>query len=187
VEPTYDSLKELAARLPYPPLHALLDDSRIQWVFTDGRAHILHSQNQFDVIEADALRPNSAYSGNLYSWEYFQMLKAQLKPGGFAVTWAPTSRVFMSFLQVFSHVILVDGIAIGSDQPIVVEPDVILRRLAEPFTAEYYGRVGDLQPLLNNLIAGEFKRYSPETQRPAQGDVNSDLFPRDEYMVPPRP
>ena len=71
-------------------------------MFTDGRAYILHSGKQFDVIEADALRPNSAYSGNLYSWEYFQMLKTHLKPGGFAVTWAPTDRVLASFLEVFS-------------------------------------------------------------------------------------
>ena len=136
VEPAYDSLKELAARVPYPALHALLEDSRIQWVFTDGRAYILRSGKQFDVIEADALRPNSAYSGNLYSWEYFQMLKAHLKPGGLAVTWAPTDRVLASFLQVFPHVILVDGIAIGSEQPIVVEPDAILRRLTDPFTSD---------------------------------------------------
>ena len=70
------------------------------------------------MIEADALRPNSAYSGNLYSTEYFQMLKAHLKPDGLAVTWAPTDRVLASFLAVFPHVIVVDGIAIGSQQPL---------------------------------------------------------------------
>lgn len=184
VEPAYDSLKELAAEVQYPPLHTLLQDSRIQWVFTDGRAYILRSPKQFDVIEADALRPNSAYAGNLYSWEYFQTLRAQLKPGGLAVTWVPTERVLASFLEVFPHVILVDGIALGSEQPIAVEPDAILSRLADPFTAEHYGRVGgDLRPLLANLIAGKFSRYSPETDRPAKGDLNSDLFPKDEYMV----
>ncbi len=97
-------------------------DSRIKWDFTDGRAYILRSGKQFDVIEADALRPNSAYSGNLYSFEYFQMLKAHLKPDGLAVTWAPTDRVLASFLAVFPHAILVDGIAIGSQQPVEIEP-----------------------------------------------------------------
>jgi spermidine synthase len=188
VQPAHDTLKELSARVPYSPLHALLEDSRIEWVFTDGRAHILRGGKQFDVIEADALRPNSAYSGNLYSWEYFETLKARLKPGGLAVTWVPTTRVLVSFLQVFSHVIVVDGIAIGSEQPIPAEPDTIMRRLADPFTAEYYRRVGaDLQPLMANLLAGEFRRFSPEEERPAKDDLNSDLFPRDEYMVPPRP
>ena len=188
VEPTYMNLKELAGRVPYLPLHAMLKDSRIQLLFTDGRAYILRSAKQFDVIEADALRPSSAYSGNLYSWEYFQTLKAHLKPGGIAVTWAPTDRVLASFLEVFSYGIVVDGIAIGSEQPIAAEPDAILRRLTDPFTTEYYRRVGwNLQPLVENLMAGRFIRYSPETERPAKRDLNSDLFPRDEYMVPPQP
>jgi predicted membrane-bound spermidine synthase len=188
VEPAYDSLKELAPRIRYPALSALFEDSRIQWSFTDGRAYILRSGRQFDVIEADALRPNSAYSGNLYSWEYFQTLKAHLKPGGMAVTWVPTDRVLASFLEVFPHAIVVDGIAIGSEQPIAAEPDGILRRLTDPFTTEYYRRVGsDWRSLMANLTAGRFIRYSPETERPAKRDLNSDLFPRDEYMVPPQP
>jgi spermidine synthase len=188
VEPAYASLKELSARVPYPALQALLEDSRIEWLFTDGRAYILRSGKQFDVIEADALRPNSAYSGNLYSSEYFQTLKTHLKPGGFAVTWAPTDRVLASFLAVFPHAILVDGIAIGSEQPIAVEPDAIVRRLTDSFTTEYYRRIGaDLRPLATNLISGEFKRYSPDAERNMKQELNSDLFPRDEYMVPPQP
>ena len=182
------ALKELAPRIRYPALDALLEDSRIKWVFTDGRAYILRSGRQFDVIEADALRPNSAYSGNLYSWEYFQTLKAHLKPDGFAVTWAPTDRVLASFLQVFPYTIVVDGIAIGSQQAFAVEREAILRRLADPFTIEYYGRVGaDLRPLVENLLAGKIGRYSPGSERPGKRDLNSDLFPRDEYMVPPQP
>ncbi|HWM24969.1 MAG TPA: fused MFS/spermidine synthase [Chthoniobacterales bacterium] len=188
VEPAHDTLKELATRVPYPALQALLEDSRIRWLFTDGRAYLLRSGRQFDVIEADALRPNSAYSGNLYSWEYFQMLRARLKPGGIAVTWAPTERVLASFLGIFPHAILVDGIAIGSEQPIGVEPAEILGRLTDPFTSAYYRRVGgDLRPLVDNLVAGRFVRYSPETERPGKRDLNSDLFPKDEYMVPPQP
>lgn len=188
VAPGHDTLKELAARVPYPALQALLDDSRIQWLFTDGRAYILHSDKQFDVIEADALRPNSAFSGNLYSWEYFQMLKAHLKPGGLAVTWVPTDRVLASFLSIFPYAILVDGIVIGSAQPIGVEPAEILARLTDPFTSAHYRRMGgDRRPLVENLLAGRFTSYSPETERPGKGDLNSDLFPKDEYMVPPQP
>lgn len=183
-----DTLKDLAPRIRYSALDALLEDPRIKWEFTDGRAYILRSGKQFDVIEADALRPNSAYSGNLYSSEYFQMLKDRLKPDGLAVTWAPTERVLASFLAVFPYAILVDGIAIGSAQPIDTEPAEILRRVTDPFTSEYYRRLeGDLRPLTANLLAGRFKRYSPETDRPALRDLNSDLFPKDEYMIPPQP
>ena len=53
----------------------------------DGRRFVMQSRERFDVIEADALRPNSAYSGNLYSREYFELLRSRLTPGGLAVTW----------------------------------------------------------------------------------------------------
>lgn len=182
VEPGYESLKELATRFPYPPLLALLDDRRIRWSFTDGRACILRSAKRFDVIEADALRPNNAYAGNLYSWQYFQTLRAHLKPGGIAITWAPTGRVLTSLLKAFPFVLMVDGIAVGSEQPIVVEPEEIARRLADPFTTNYYGRINaDLRSLIADLTAGKISRFSPES--PPTPDLNSDLFPKDEYMV----
>lgn len=181
------TLTELAPRITYSALDSLLADSRVQWISTDGRAYILRSGKKFDVIEADALRPNSAYSGNLYSWEYFTMLKAHLKPDGLAITWAPTDRVLASFLAVFPHAILVDGIAIGSQQPIATDRAEILARLSHPFTSEHYRRLErDLQPLMTSLLAGHFQRFFEETQRPARRDLNSDLFPKDEYMVPPQ-
>jgi spermidine synthase len=188
VKPAYYSLKALAPRLRYPALDALLEDSRLQWVFTDGRAYISRSGKQFDVIEADALRPNSAYSGNLYSWEYFRMLKAHLKSGGLVITWIPTKRVLSSFREVFSHVIVVGEIAIGSEQPIEVDSEAISRRLSDPFTTEYYQRVTtDVRPLIAGLIEGTFIRQPSMIEHAGKHDLNSDLFPRDEYLVPQQP
>jgi hypothetical protein len=84
----------------------------------DGRTWVRRDPQGFDLIEADALRPTSAYSGNLYSLEYFTLLRESLRPGGFAVTWLPTQRVRSTFLRSFPHVIAVRDIAIGSDAPI---------------------------------------------------------------------
>ncbi len=185
VEPAYFCLKELANRIRYPALTALLEDSRINWLFTDGRAYILQSGKKFDIIEADALRPNSAYSGNLYSREYFQTLKSHLKPGGLAVTWGPTNRVLSSFLDVFPYAIEIDGILIGSEQQIEVDTGTIERKLADPFVVDHYQRIGaSITPLLKHLLQGTFRQYSPDLERLARSDLNSDLFPRDEFMVP---
>lgn len=185
VEGNHAALKELAPRMRYPALDALLQDARIQWEFTDGRAYVSRSGKQFDVIEADALRPTSAYSGNLYSWEYFRTVKAHLKPDGLAISWAPTDRVLASFLQVFPYVIVVNGIAVGSQQPIDTDASRISQRLADPFTTQYYARIeNDLQPHIQELVAGQFSRYAPETNRPENAELNSDLFPRDEYLAP---
>jgi hypothetical protein len=188
VAPAYACLQTLAPRMNYPALTALLADSRIRWIFTDGRASILRSGQKFDVVEADALRPNSAYSGNLFSWEYFRMLKDHLKPGGLAISWAPTKRVIASFLAIFPYALVVDDVVIGSEQPISTDPMEILHRLDDPFTVAYYQRVTpDLRPLLVSLLGGEFTRQTPGIGTRNQRDLNYDLFPRDEFMVPQQP
>jgi len=185
VDRMQEALAEVAPRVRCRALDFLLTDPRVHRVFTDGRAYLLRSDKQFDVIEADALRANSAYSGNLYSWQYFQLLKSRLKPGGLAVTWVPTARVLASFLKVFPHAIFVDGFLIGSEQPLSANPEAIRARFADPFTAAHYSRLQtDVSPLLVNLLAGQFTRYSPDRQSSAVENFNSDLFPKDEYMVP---
>jgi len=185
VKGTRAALTEVARRVHYPALDALLEDSRIRWEFTDGRAYVSRSGKQFDVIEADALRPTSAYSGNLYSREYFQTLKTHLKPDGLAVTWAPTDRVLASFLEVFPYVVVVNSIAIGRQQPIDTDAAEIIGRLSDPFTTQYYQRIeSDLRPLIEDLVTGKFSRFSPESELPANPDLNSDLFPKDEYLAP---
>ena len=63
----------------------------------DGRLYLRRAGRKYDIIEADALRPTSAYSGNLYSDAYFRLLRDHLNPGGLAVTWAPTARVVRTF------------------------------------------------------------------------------------------
>lgn len=185
VHPVYETLLTLAPRYPYPALAALLEDARIEWRFTDARTYLQRSESLFDIIEADALRPNSAYSGNLYSLEYFRMIRDHLKPGGLAVTWVPTERILRTFLQVFPHVILVNGVAVGSREAIETDPETIKARLADPFTTAHYRRIGtDVAPLLAPILTEQFFRYTPDLERGPPSDLNSDLFPRDEFGVP---
>ena len=157
---------------PRVPIHLsrLLEDSRIEWVFTDGRAHILRSAN-ICVIEADPSAKH-AYSGNLYSWEY-----SKLKPTSnwrLRLTWVRQSRAHV-VLQVFSHVIVVDGDALG--RAALPSSQTKLRRLADPSRLSTYRGWGDLQPLISNLVAGNFRRFSPESERPATRDFEFRLFP----------
>ena len=106
VRPQIDLLHRWAGRTNYPALTSLLGDPRITHVQGDGRTHIMRSKERFDIIEADALRPMSAYSGNLYSVGYFTLIRSRLADAGLAVTWAPTSRVRDTFVSVFPHVLV---------------------------------------------------------------------------------
>lgn len=180
-----DMLQGMAQRRAYPALLSVLNDPRITYVIADGRSYIMQSGRRFDIIEADALRPNGAYSGNLYSEEYFRLLLDHLNPGGFAVTWAPTERVRTTFIQVFPYYADFGDILIGSNAPIDVDLEAIYRRLEDPFTREYYQQSGVniVQWLEEYLVKRQPVVSDPSTLRPQSTDTNRDLFPKDEFLV----
>jgi hypothetical protein len=152
--------------------------------FTDGRAFVRNGGRRYDIIEADALRPMSAYAGNLFSVEYFELLRSRLNPGGLAATWTPTPRVVDSFVKVFPHVLLLEGLALGSTTPVQFDRSAIEARIQQRFTRDYYGRAGiALDQLLAPLLKQAPRYYGPEFDRTSLVNVNRDLFPKDEFAV----
>jgi spermidine synthase len=177
------TLRELHARTGYGGLGRLLGDDRIRQITGDGRRHLLDATRRYDVIEADALRPTSAFAGSLYSVEYFQLLRKRLKPGGLAVTWVPTARTLETFRAVFPHVARFDFVLVGSNEPISIDRNEILRRARSPAVQEHF-LAADLN--LAPWVAGMLRDYQPVPPNPSAdpSDLNSDLFPRDELGLP---
>jgi hypothetical protein len=180
-----ETLVGLRMRLPYGGLVNLLDDRRIEQVFGDGRIH-LRRGGTYDIIEADALRPGSAYSGTLYSDAYFALLRDHLAPNGLAATWAPTQRVYNTFIRVFPHVVSMPGILVGSNQPIAIDRAAISARLAEPGARDHFARAGiDIERLLDSYLSSP-TIYGPDYPRDQLADIDTDLFPKDEFDLSPR-
>jgi spermidine synthase len=180
-----ETLEAVRSRFAYPGLVTLLSDPRIVQVFADGRIHLQRGTRRYDIIEADALRPTSGYSGNLYSDAYFELVKRNLTPNGLAATWAPTQRVYNTFIKTFPHVVSAAGILLGSQQPIVLDRDAIAARLAEPFARDHFARAGiDIERLLDEALRGA-TAYGPDYPRTSLGEINTDLFPRDEFDLSP--
>jgi predicted membrane-bound spermidine synthase len=176
-----DTLEQLTRRWPYGGLRSLLENPRIEHVVGDGRAHLMRSGRRYDIIEADALRPGSAYSGNLYSEEYFRLVRSRLKPKGLAATWAPTARVHNTFVRIFPYVMSIPGILIGSETPIELDRKAIASRLADHRVRHYYNTAGiDIERLLTDYLTAP-AIYTPDFNRAALTDYNTDLFPKDEY------
>jgi predicted membrane-bound spermidine synthase len=173
-------LTRLARAESYDGLLKLVTDRRIDHVVGDGRAYLARSARLFDVIEADALRPTSAYAGNLYSREYFALLRRRLKPGGLAVTWAPTERIRRTFVNVFPYVLGLDEIYIGSDAPIPFQPSIVAERAAS--VRSYYAAAGiDIEALVRPYLEIPPRLFGPDFDRSGVGDLNTDTFPRDEF------
>lgn len=163
-------------------INSVLSDKRLRLIFRDGRYALQHDTTRYDVIEADALRPTSAFSGNVYSREYFELLRSRLRPGGYAVTWAPTVRIRNTFQSVFPYIVYVDDLVlIGSNQPVTVNWDTIQQRINTVFTQAHYGSAG-----IN--LWGLLSKYQSHTHplagnQPVGKEINTDLFPKDEYSI----
>jgi spermidine synthase len=183
VEQEMETLKELQKRRLDESLNNLLSDPRIHFVYTDGRRFLNQPDKKYDILEADALLPHTAYSGNVYSREFFSLLREHLKPDGLAVSWSPTSRTRASFISSFPYIAeFADDLWVGSNQPIKVDKALILERTKEPFTqAHYQSAKIDAATFIKRELDGYKPTSSRETFRADQ--TNSDLFPRDEYQT----
>lgn len=169
-------------------LEIVLDDSRIRHFGGDGRIMILRDPGKFDIIEADALRPTSAHAGMLYSREYFELVRSRLRPRGMAVTWVPTQRVLETMRTVFPEVLVFGGIiAIGSMERIDPDWNLVASRLNEAGTGRHFEEAGvEIVPLVQSFLgaAGAVARLDPTLPSPGRGAINTDLFPRDEWILP---
>lgn len=107
--------------------YAVNERPNVAMLVDDARNHLLVSGRTYDVVTADAMFPSQAGSTNLYSVEYFRLVRRSLNTGGLMLQWVnadiPESEqkmVMRTFLHVFPHVSLwLDGgLLVGSDQPL---------------------------------------------------------------------
>jgi SAM-dependent methyltransferase len=172
-----------------PAVGWLLSDPRIRMTFTDGRMALRFEDKRYDVVEADALEPHMAHSGNLYSREFFELGRRRLKPGGFLCSYAPTDRTRRTFAAVFPYVLDIDVpdlavFMIGSDEPLRLDRDALWASFMRPAVQAHIRASGDprltLEAMTTFFSTARIIQLDPESPR-ATGDVNTDLFPRDEF------
>jgi len=193
VAPVYEIMNKFGALGNSEAVNRLLSDPRYQRSVGDARHLLFTDSTRYDVITADAMLPVSSRSGLLYSVEFFEQVRARLNPGGIAVQWAPTPRTVRSFLSVFPYVTEVRlrrhqswGWLIGSDQPLQFDPQAVARRLQEPAIREYVAAAGmNVDGITRALRNSHVKIWGPNDPRPE--DVNTDLFPKDEFYLNARP
>jgi hypothetical protein len=172
-----DVLPEFLERHPHDRTQRLFDNPRVAMIAEDGRNAIVHGGDRYDIIEADAIRQDGAFSGNLYSVEFFASCAERLKPGGLFCTWTPTLATRKSFCEVFPHVVTFDSpILIGSREPIEIEATKLRERAS---SADIRNWLGDE---FTELVLAELETCRPYNRSELAGILpNHDLFPRDEF------
>jgi spermidine synthase len=108
----------------------VLNQPNVRIRVDDGRNFLLLSGERFDVITADIIQPSHAGAGNLYSREYFTLVRQALKENGLALQWIgqrPATEyklIMRTFLDVFPEATLwfEAGLMVGSKAPLRIDP-----------------------------------------------------------------
>jgi spermidine synthase len=154
----------------------------------DGRNFMLLTQRRYDVVTADVIHPIYAGSGNLYSKEYFELMRQVLNPGGIAMQWttgtdAEYKIIARTFLSVFPETtVWADGsLLVGSVEPLRLRREDFDRKLQHPGSAQGLRdlNVESFDRLLAAYVAG------PRELRAFVGDgpVLTDDRPLVEYFL----
>ncbi|HLJ20036.1 MAG TPA: hypothetical protein VKU84_07555, partial [Stellaceae bacterium] len=145
-------------------------NSRVHEVVADGRHYLLGARNTFDVITLEPPPPHDAGVVNLYTEEFYALAKQRMRPGGVLAQWVPLDIgrgvlpkiMLKAMLAQFKHVSLwvpsrMEGVAIGSDEPLRIDRNVLEKRMSEPAVADDLLALGLRSPedLLATFVAAD--------------------------------
>jgi spermidine synthase len=182
----YAVMREFAALEGHTGVERYFVDKRYELTVGDARHVLFTDPKRYDIVEADAIRPNDSNSGFLYSVEYFRQVRSRLNPGGLCIQWAPTPRISDTFAAAFPYVLdAVIGnlrVMVGSARPIDFNSDNVIGRLLDADTRAYVADAQwDADAIVQLFRNGQFTMWMhPGDARAA--DVNTDLFPKDEFL-----
>jgi spermidine synthase len=116
----------------------------------DGRNYLLLTRDRYDVVTADIIQPIHAGAGNLYSREYFELVRRVLRDDGLALQWVghrsetEYTLIMRTFARVFPHITTwVNGtLMLGSTRPLRIDRAAFERRLADPAVATAAKAIG---------------------------------------------
>ncbi|MBI2834660.1 MAG: fused MFS/spermidine synthase [Acidobacteria bacterium] len=173
------------AHVNYDVLH----QGNVKLVADDGRNHLLLNDRQYDVITADAIQPHFAGAANLYSAEYFRLVRRALREGGVVCQWisgGPETQyklMMRTFLSVFPDATLWANatLLVGTKHPLRLERARFERALRQPTLKSALADVGidSFEKLLALYTAGpeEMRRFVRD------GPVLTDDRPLIEYFL----
>jgi spermidine synthase len=154
----------------------------------DGRNFMMLTPKKYDIITADIIQPIFAGAGNLYSREYFELMRRVLKPGGVVMQWIPGTEaeyklIARTFLSVFPETTAwADGsLFIGSIEPLKLRRRDFEWKLQVPGRAQGMKdvRIETFDALLQAFAAGpdEIRAYV------GAGPLLTDDRPLAEYFL----
>ncbi len=168
----------------YPPA-----DPRVRTHIEDGRFFLLTTPRRFDLITAEPPPPKTAGIVNLYTREYFRLMRDRLSDRGIASYWLPiyqlsdsdAKAIIGAFCGAFADCSLWSGagaewILVGSRGPAPTPSfEAFARQWRDPVSAGVLGRIGFESP---EQLAASFIADAPILRRvTADAPPLTDDFP----------
>ncbi|MDA8243574.1 MAG: fused MFS/spermidine synthase [Elusimicrobia bacterium] len=174
--------------------NAPLADPRLKLHIEDAAALLRRFDRRYDVIISEPSNPWMAGVGNLFSKEFFGLLRARLARGGVLVQWLHTYELSDDILRLVLRTMLSefpnvevwqvgsDLLLAGSAEALDLDLKAAGERAAVPAVRADLARIGiyGLAPLLSleTVSGAELKRLA------AEGPLNTDMLPVLEYEAP---
>lgn len=174
-----------------PELQAFFADPRVTIETGDGRKYLLTAEPGIDIVTVDTLRPQSAFSGSLYSVEFYELVRDRLSDDGILAQWVPSNRSLNSLTEVFPYVVTAavpsynSQMMLASKQPITLDPSELAARFEaiEPDERFLPAQAASLREFVAGLTLGCVVAPDAPLGPVPDAALNRDLRPRDEYFV----
>ena len=159
----------------------VLDDPRLSLIEGDGRLHLSLTDRRYDVIVSEPSNPWIVGVGELYTREFFEIVRRRLSERGRFCLWLPAyhvdrplfASVVASFTQTFPRTTLwhsqgSDYLLVGTLDAEAVPQGRIESRLSEPEVAHDLAQIGihSSADLLASVVAGDeaLRRFAAEAE-----------------------
>jgi spermidine synthase len=160
------AIVEASRRFYAGPARGSLDDPRVRLALNDGRNELLVATAPYDLVAIELTSVWFAGASNLYSREFYELVRRKLSPGGVLQQWVQLhhirprelATIVRTLEQTFAHVALFEGgaqgILVASEAPLVASRARLAKLDALPAVRETLeGR--PLHTLLDELVASE--------------------------------
>jgi len=162
----------------------MLGHKKVDLIIDDGRRFLLQTRQKFDVIFLDPARSTAAYTNNLSSIEFFELVRSRLSPSGVLFVWFDRMQVLpKTILSVFPYVRMYRSFCLASNQPFDLKSSRrqrIFLTFPEEDLKQMISYYQSKEPQIGGLYLGD-QDFMKEF---LQGiPVNRDLEPVLEYYI----
>ncbi|MFN8532282.1 MAG: fused MFS/spermidine synthase [Dehalococcoidia bacterium] len=162
----------------------------VEVVVDDGRNFLLLTDRKFDIIESDPILPRNAGAANLYSADFYHLVRGALADDGIFIQWIdptlpPSAHRMMvrTFLTAFPGATMWENgtILVGSREPLRAPPERLTARLQNSRIAAQLEADGlrTADDILRGYVGGpaELALYA------GSGPIMTDANPYIEYYL----